>query len=492
MSPGTSALSIILAIVVGGSAIGFLAGRRRVKSLEQWTVAGRGFGSLLMWLLMAGEVYTTFAFLGASGWAYSRGGPTLYILAYLPLAFVFSFFLLPPIWELGRAHGLQTQPDFFLQRYGSKYLTALVAGLGVVFIIPYLQLQLTGLGIVVGVASFEAIPRPAAMTLALLLIAGFVLTSGVRAVAWVSLLKDLLMLVAAVTIGLGVPYAHFGGVGPMFAQLARAHPTHLTMPGATSTLTHSWYVSTVLVVSLSGFMWPHVFGASFTAKSGDTLRRNAVFMPIYQLTLAFIFFAGCSAVLLVPGLPSGDLSMLTVVRQTFPAWVLGVIGGAGALTAMVPSAILLLTASTLLAKNLWRPLIAPDMSDDQVAKLARYVVIALSLISLGLALQSSSTLVSLLLLGYAGVSQFLPGVALGLWWKKARAAGIGAGLLAGVGCTALLTLTHRDPFHGLSAGFLALCVNLLVAVPTCAWIALREGAPAALESHESHESQEAL
>jgi len=29
---------------------------------------------------MAREIYTTFSFLGASGWPYSKGGPTLYIL----------------------------------------------------------------------------------------------------------------------------------------------------------------------------------------------------------------------------------------------------------------------------------------------------------------------------------------------------------------------------------------------------------------------------
>ena len=66
-----------------------------------------------MWLLMAGEIYTAFTFLGASGWAYSHGGPTLYILAYGTLGYVVSFFILPPIWELGRKFGLQTQPAFF-------------------------------------------------------------------------------------------------------------------------------------------------------------------------------------------------------------------------------------------------------------------------------------------------------------------------------------------------------------------------------------------
>ena len=49
-------------------------------TLEQWTVGGRSFGALFVFLLMAGEIYTTFTFLGASGWAYSKGAPALYVL----------------------------------------------------------------------------------------------------------------------------------------------------------------------------------------------------------------------------------------------------------------------------------------------------------------------------------------------------------------------------------------------------------------------------
>src|ERR1700692_2206797 len=108
MSPRAIALSVIIFIVAIGSAIGFYSGTPRKMDLEQWTVDGRGFGVLLMWLLMAGEVYTTFSFLGASGWAFSRGAPTFYILAYITLAYAVGFFTLPPIWELGRRPTLQT------------------------------------------------------------------------------------------------------------------------------------------------------------------------------------------------------------------------------------------------------------------------------------------------------------------------------------------------------------------------------------------------
>jgi SSS family solute:Na+ symporter len=464
MSPSAIALAVIFTIVVLGSALGFYAGTRHKMTLEQWTVGGRGFGPVLMWLLMAGEIYTTFSFLGASGWAYSRGGPALYILAYGTLAYVVSFFILPPIWELGREQGLQTLSDFFLTQYGSTYLAAFVSVVGVAFIIPYLQLQLTGLGIIVEVASFDGISRTPAMLIAVALVAGFVFVSGVRAVAWVSVLKDVLMVLTAVSIGISVPRIYFGGIGPMFAALARVKPDHLVMPGATNDLGHAWYISTVLLTALGVYMWPHAFGASFTAKSGDTLRRNAVVMPLYSITLAFIFFTGFAAFLVVPGLSNGDVSLLTIVRKTFPPWMLGGVGGAGALTAMVPAAILLLTASTLFAKNLCRPIFAPAMTDDQVAKLARIMVVALSLISVYFAIHSSTTLVSMLLLGYAGVTQFFPGVVLGLYWKRVTMAGVFGGMIAGVACAAFLILSKRDPFGGLNAGFVALCVNFATTV----------------------------
>lgn len=464
MSPSATALGVIFAIVALGSAIGFYAGARRKMDLEQWTVAGRGFGLLLMWLLMAGEVYTTFSFLGASGWAYSRGAPTLYILAYITLAYVVSFFILPPIWELGRQHRLQTQSDFFAWRYRSKYLAAAVSLVGIVFMIPYLELQLTGLGIIVEVASFDAINRVPAMIVAVVLLAGFVLASGLRAIAWVSVLKDILMLIAAVSVGIGVPYIYFGGIGPMFTALLHAKPSHFVMPGATSNLGHGWYISTVLLTSLGVYMWPHSFGAAFSAKSAVTLRRNAVVMPLYTLSLTCMLFVGFAAILVIPDLRDGDLSLLAMVRKTFPPWFLGVIGGAGALTAMVPAAILILSSATLFAKNLFRPIFAPEMNDHHVARLARIMVVVLSLISLYLAIHGSTTLVSLLLLGYAGITQLFPGVVLGLFWKRVSMLGVFAGIAFGVGAVAFLFLTKHDPFLGLSAGFLGLCLNFAIAI----------------------------
>jgi SSS family solute:Na+ symporter len=467
MSSGAAAFSVITAVVGMGSAIGFLARGRHRMDLEQWTVGGRGFGLIIVWLMMAGEIYTIFAFLGASGWAYSKGGPSLYIMAYLPLGSVFAFFLSPAIWDLGQRRRLQTQADFFQIIYGGRLLSALVALVGIAAIIPYLQLQLTGLGIIVSIASFGGIGRGLAMTLSAALIAGFVLVSGIRAVAGISMLKDLLMIGIVVFVGVAVPRIHFGGVGAMFARLAAARPGHLAMPGAVPALGHGWYISMVLLSSLGQIVWPHAFASIFSAKSGDTLRRNAIILPLYNLTFPFVFFAGFAALLVLPGMANGDLAFMAVVKSSFPPWFLGLVGGAGALAAMVPASVMLLTASTLFAKNLVRPILAPSLGDAGVAIMARSLVVALTGISLLFALQSSMTLVGLLQLGYGMAGQFFPGIVMGLAWKRARGFAVLCGILSGLIVLAFFEWTRRDPVFGVAAGFLALGVNVAVAVALC-------------------------
>jgi SSS family solute:Na+ symporter len=461
MNPGVTALSIIFGIVALGSCIGFLAAKKRQLNLEEWAVAGRGLGLVFVWILLAGETFTTYSLLGISGWIYSKGGPTLYVLVYLTIGQILVFFIGPSLWELGRRFGLQTKVNFFARRYGDRLLAATVSVAGVVFLIVYLQLQLTGLGIIVGVASFERVGRTPAMVASTLVVACFVLTSGVRGVVWVSVLKDFLLVAVSVIVGIGLPYIYFGGIGPMFTALIRAKPDFLTMPGGTTNLTHSWFISTVIVNSIF-FAWPHFFGSIFTAKSGDTVRRNSMIMPFYIVPLILIVFAGCAALLITPGLANGDLALLTAIRKTFSPWVLGVIGGAGALTAMVPAAIQILTASTLLAKNVYRPYFAPDISDEGIARVARVAVGMITVVALVLALNSSTTLVGLLILAYSGVAQFAPGIVLGLFSKRVTSKGVLCGLVTGLGLAGYLTFTHRDPFMGLNAGFVGLVGNTLV------------------------------
>ncbi|MFH1177561.1 MAG: sodium:solute symporter family protein [Acidobacteriota bacterium] len=460
----SSALLIILATILLSLVVGMAAGRRVTMNLEGWTVGGRQFGLLLVWLLMAGEVYTTFIFLGASGWAYARGAPAFYIPIYGTLAYTVSFFLLPPLWRVGKRHLLHTQPDFFALRYRSPALGVLVAVVGGVSIVPYLQLQLRGLGLIVEVASGGAIGAQVAIAIAFVTSCAFVFTSGLKGVAWVAVLKDVMMITAVAVVGIGVPAIYFGGFAGVLREMAARMPNHLVLPGATDTLGVAWVMSTTLLSGLGFYMWPHLFASTFSAKSDTVIRRNAIIMPFYQLPILLVFLVGFTAALVIPGLANGDIALLEIVKRTYPPWFLGFVGAAGAVTAMVPAAILVLAAATLLAKNVCVPLLLPRASEATVMSLIRVLVPVVMAAALASALLFPNELVNLLILGYDGVSQLFPGVALGLFWRRVSRAGVTAGLLVGVATVAALIMSGHDPVLGLNAGFVALVLNTLVTV----------------------------
>ncbi len=457
-----AALFIILGTILFSALLGVYAGRRVKMNLENWTVGGRRFGIVIIWLLMAGEIYTTFTFLGASGWAYSKGAPAFYILVYGALAYTLSFFILPALWKVGKRHGLHTQPDFFINRYNSRALGIFVALIGVFSIIPYLQLQLTGLGLIVEVASNQAIPSRVAIAISFVLTCAFVYTSGIRGTAWVSIVKDIMMILAVLVVGIGVPVIYFGGFGNMLSTLIAQKPQYLVLPGATSHMGVIWVMSTLLLTGLGFYMWPHVFGSVFSAKSASIIKRNAIIMPIYQIPILLIFMVGFTALLVIPGLENGDMAFLELVNKTYPSWFMGFVGAAGAVTAMVPASILVLFASTLLAKNVYMAGFNPRASEETVMRLSRFLVLVVTTVALVFAIAFPEELVNLLIFGYDGVCQFFPGVVMGLFWRRVTKTGVFSGLVVGIAVVVGLIASGRDPFWGMNAGFVGLVVNSAV------------------------------
>jgi SSS family solute:Na+ symporter len=131
------ALVIIFIFLALAVYLGIRARRGKDMDLEEWAVGGRGFGAIFIFLLLAGEIYTTFTFLGGSGWAYGEGGPAFYILSYGCLAYVMSYWLLPAVWRYAKENRLHSQADFFSSKYESPALGVLVSLVAVVAMVPY-------------------------------------------------------------------------------------------------------------------------------------------------------------------------------------------------------------------------------------------------------------------------------------------------------------------------------------------------------------------
>jgi SSS family solute:Na+ symporter len=237
----------------------------------------------------------------------------------------------------------------------------------------------------------------------------------------------------------------------------------------------------VLLTALGFFMWPHTFGSIFTAKDERIFRRNAMVLPLYQLILLFVFFVGFAATLKVPGLKGGDidLSLFRLSLQTFDPWFVGVIGAAGILTALVPGSMILTSASTLLANDVYRGMVNRNASDTSVANLARMLVPVVALVAVGFTLHGGETIVALLLMGYSFVTQLFPAVICSLFaHNRATRQGAFCGILAGVAVVTITTTLKLsigqlmpflpDALKDVNIGFLALAVNVVVFVAVSA------------------------
>ncbi|MEQ1690438.1 MAG: sodium:solute symporter [Gemmatimonas sp.] len=475
-SPGT----ISLAILGGTLVVAFwlsLRGASTNMTLEQWSVGGRGFGTVFVFLLLAGEIYTTFTFLGGSGWAYGRGAPAFYIIAYGSVAYIMSYWLLPAIWNRATAWQVVSQAEYFSRAYNSEWVGRVVGVVSIAGLMPYLVLQLKGLGIIVSETSYGAISANAAIWIGTVATVVYVTLSGVKGSAMTAALKDVLVLVAVVALGIALPHMLHGGIGPMFARIEVEHPGFLTLPA--SGLSPSWFASTVLLTVCGFYMWPHTFGSVFTAKSASAFRRNAALMPLYQLILLFVFFIGFAALLSVPGLTGSDvdLALLRVSRLAFGPWIVGLIGAAGMLTALVPGSLILMSTATTLSRMI-RPAV-PGQRDSSVT-MARWLVPVVAGVALVFTFRGGDTLVALLLMAYAMVTQLFPALLASLMrTRRVTATGAIAGIVVGEGTVAVITLGNVKlatlfpawpaSVTDLNVGLVALILNVIAMAVVSRW-----------------------
>lgn len=465
-----AALLVIFAFMALALAFGLFARGGRKMNLEEWSIATRSFGSLFVFLLLAGEHFSAFVFLGSSGFAYGKGGPAYYGLVYGALAWCMSYWFLPPIWRYAKQHGLISQPDFFRHKYNSAGLATLVSVVGIVALIPYMVLQFRGLGIIVSTASYGSISSAQAIWVSAAVIASYVVVSGVRGSAWTSTLKDIMILAVAVFLGIYMPLHYYGGYGAMFTAIEAAKPGWVALPELGENL--AWFDSSIMISLLGFFMWPQVFASIYTARVERSLRLNACILPLYNLLTIFVTLTGFAAILQVPGLTGGriDLALFELSIKTFDPWFVGVVGSAGMLAALVPGAVMVGAAATLLANNLYR-LGRPQATDSEISLVAKLAVMVVALVVVWFSLGGSQTLVSLLLMAYSFVTQLFPSLIMSLARRNfVTKQGAIAGICVGVVTVAAINLTHTtlaalipglpETLHEVNVGIVALVLNV--------------------------------
>lgn len=146
-----------------------------------------------------------------------------------------------------------------MKKYKSQTLGIIVSVIGVISIIPYLVLQLKGLGIIVSEASYGRVSPVIAVWIGAIVITIYVMVSGIYGSAWTAALKDIMILFIVMFLGIYLPYHYYGGFQPMFEAVEAAKPGFLSLPDEGMSI--SWFVSTIVLTALGFYMYfkPHSF-----------------------------------------------------------------------------------------------------------------------------------------------------------------------------------------------------------------------------------------
>jgi solute:Na+ symporter, SSS family len=496
----TFTIVIVLFILVTG--IGFAASRWRrapdMMHLNEWGLAGRGFGTFITWFLLGGDLYTAYTFIAVPALVYASGSIGFYAAAYTIMAYPIAFIFLPRLWSVSRVHSYVTPADFIRGRYGSRGLALSAAVTGILATMPYIALQLVGIQAVlsvmgVGSTSTNTYIKDLPLFIAFVVLAIYTFVAGLRAPAAISFVKDTLIyifvLVAVFYIPtrlggwshiFGIAQAHYAAINPVTKK-----PNGTFIPTTKKTGSTQFDFATLALGSaLALFVYPHVITGTLAAKRRSVVKRNMSLLPAYSVLLGLIALFGYMAVAdpvtvgNVKKTGNAQLAVPYLLQHMFPSWFTGVAFAGIIIGALVPAAIMSIGAANLFTRNIFREFFKPDASPRLETQVSRWTSLVVKLGALYFAVELPHTFsINLQLLGGIWILQTFPMLVGGLytrWFHRwALLPGWLAGMIAGTLAaynTSTATTSHwassSDTLFGFTIyiGISAFILNLAIAV----------------------------
>ncbi len=459
---------VTLGYLLASLIVGLLSGRRASSGPEGYIAGDRSLGFVLMYFIMGASIFSAFSFLGGPGWAYSRGAAAFYILSYATVGLIPWYAYGPRVARLGRRFGYVTQAELFAHRFDSRWLSAALAIISLVAFVPYLVLQMQGAGYVFNVVTEGRVPHWLGAAIAYGVVLIYVLASGVMGVGWTNTFQGVFMMVLAWGLGLYLPYRLYGGVGPMFQELAAAVPEMLAPPGLDGAGNRwSWggYSSAVAVSAIGFSLWPHYFMKIYTASSERVLKKTIIFYPTFQVFLIPIIFIGFSGILRYRDVVPADAILPTILMSLdLPAFAVGLFCAGALAASMSTGDALLHAAGSIMVRDFVCVLSPRSLTERQQTRLIRTFVLIISAFAYYFAVVSELSLVALLLLAYGFLVQIAPVLVATFYWPRATPQGVLSGLVVGCGVVILFYYVPALQWQQVQPGIFGLAANLVTLV----------------------------
>ncbi|HET7279152.1 MAG TPA: sodium:solute symporter family protein [Dermatophilaceae bacterium] len=442
MATGTgvnyTALSVLVVLFLMVSGLGFWASRWRkaesMESLDEWGLGGRSFGTWITWFLLGGDLYTAYTFVAVPAAMFALGAVNgFFAVPYTIILYPIIFIFMARLWSVSHRHGYVTTADFVRGRYDSRPLSLAVAITGILATMPYIALQLIGIQAVLEVSGLGGsgnwLAKDLPLFIAFALLAAYTYSAGLRAPAVIAFIKDILIYIVILVAIIYLP-SKFGGWEHIFGaaetKMAKVNPADHKPNGAfiPSDKQYWAYATLGLGSALALFMYPHSVTASLSAKSRNTIRRNAAILPAYSFVLGLLALLGWVAIAAgtkpigLDGKPNAQLVIPQLFEDAFPSWFAGVAFAAVAIGALVPAAIMSIAAANTFTRNIYKEWLKPGATHAEEARVSKLVSLVVKAFALVFVLtMDKQNAINFQLLGGIWILQTFPAIVFSLYTR---------------------------------------------------------------------------
>lgn len=431
--------------------------------LEEYFIGGRSMGGFVLAMTIIATYTSASSFIGGPGVAYSLGlGWVLLAMIQVPTTFLTLGVLGKRFAILGRKLRAVTIVDWLYARYRSEAVVVLCSVAILVFFSASMLAQFIGGGRV-----FQAVTGhsyESGLIIFGICVVLYTTVGGFRAVALTDAVQGVVMVLAAVVVLMAVLNAG-GGMEQCIQTLKDTDPGLLTpggpkkiLPGGgtADSIAAPFLFSFWILVGLGILGLPQTAQRCFSYKDSRAM-HTAMLMGtlIIGFLLLCTHLTGALGRAVMPGLTSGDLVVPSLtVELLSPFWAgVFVAGPLAAIMSTVDSMLLIISAS--IVKDLYvRYRLGGDISrlpSRSISRMSLGCTLAVGLLVFLAAFRPPDLLVWINLFAFGGLEAvFLWPIILGLYWKRANAAGAVLSIITGVSVFMFLSIS-KFPIFGLHA-----------------------------------------
>jgi len=419
--------SLGVALWARRSMSGASRGRASAGMLEEYYAGGRSMGGFVLAMTIIASYASASSFIGGPGVAYTVGlSWVLLAMIQVPTTFLTLGILGKRFAIIARRTGAITIADYLRARYQHDGVVLISSIALLVFFMAAMVAQCIGgarlLQVVTG-TSYET-----GLVLFAVTVVVYTAIGGFRAVVITDALQGIVMLVASVVL-LGAVIHAAGGVGTAVQTLKAIDVGLITPYGPDGAVPPPMMFSFWILVGFGVLGLPQTTQKCLAYRDAKSMHQA---MLLGTLIIGFLLLcthlAGTLGRAVIPDIAAGDLAIPMLTVRLLPPSLAGVFiaGPMAAIMSTVDSMLLLISAS--IVKDIYiHHWLKGDVSKITPQRIRVISVVSTSIMAcivFGAALNPPDLLVWINLFAFGGLEAvFLWPIILGMYWKRANAAG---------------------------------------------------------------------